>query len=406
MGQSPPGATYNENGLGMPFFQGVADFNSRFPTVRIFSTSPSRIAQQDDILLSIRAPIGRVNIADQKCAIGRGLSIIRAKDKRDFRFIEYVLKWLEPTWDSIEAGGSIFGNATRDDLEGLIMPWPDQNNRERIAQILSAIDDKIELNRKMNITLEEMTKALYKSWFIDFDPVRAKIAGRGKRDKSLPNFLAQLWDMFPNRLVDSELGKIPEGWEIQTIGDLAEIVGGSTPSTTRPEFWTPKKHYWATPKDFSKLQFPVLLNTERKISDTGISEIGSGLLAPGTVLLSSRAPIGYLAINEIPVAINQGFIAMKAKPVISNLFLLFWTNAAKETILSRANGSTFMEISKSNFRTIIICSPPNTLMKHFDTLVRPLYNKIVLNEKETGALTTLRDILLPLLISGELVIRQ
>ena len=193
-------------------------------------------------------------------------------------------------------------------------------------------------------TLEAMARALFKSWFVDFDPVRAKAEGR---DPGLPKPLA---DLFPARLVDSELGEIPEGWEIKPVGDLADAVGGTTPGTKAPSYWEGGTHAWATPKGLSRLSVPVLLGTERRITDAGLSQVGSGLLPKGTVLLSSRAPIGYLAVAELPVAINQGFIAMVATAGTSNLFLLLWASVAHEDIVSRANGSTFLEISKANFR--------------------------------------------------------
>jgi len=187
MGQSPPGETYNEHGDGLPFFQGVADFNYRHPKPRVFCTAPSRIAVPGDILLSVRAPIGRVNVADLRCAIGRGLSIIRPKAPEDGRYLEFALRILETRWEAIEGGGSVFGNATRSDIETLHIPWPErQGDRRAIAHILGTLDDKIELNRRMNETLEQMARALFKSWFVDFEPVRAKMEGAGKKDKTFP----------------------------------------------------------------------------------------------------------------------------------------------------------------------------------------------------------------------------
>jgi type I restriction enzyme S subunit len=156
-----------------------------------------------------------------------------------------------------------------------------------------------------------------------------------------------------------------------------------------------------TPKDLSGLSMPVLLDTGRKITDAGLGQISSGLLPKGTVLLSSRAPIGYLAIAEIPVAVNQGFIAMKPRDSVSNLFLLCWTNAVHDEIVSHANGSTFLEISKANFRPIRVVAPTDEVMVTFDGLVRPYYDHIVMNERESRTLATLREALLPKLISGE-----
>ena len=241
-----------------------------------------------------------------------------------------------------------------------------------------------------------MARALFKSWFVDFDPVRAKVEGR---DTGLPANIAAL---FPDSLEDSELGEIPQRWTTKTIGDLATVQGGSTPSTKEPSYWEGGTHYWVTPKDLSGLSNPVLLGSERRITDAGLAQISSGLLPAGTVLLSSRAPIGYLAVAEVPVAINQGFIAMKPLEGVSNLFLLLWAEVAHDAILSRANGSTFLEISKSSFRPIPVAAPTPGVMDAFDHSVRPIYSRIVLNERESRTLREGRDTLLPKLITGEL----
>jgi type I restriction enzyme S subunit len=286
----------------------------------------------------------------------------------------------------------------------------------------------------MNETLEAMARALFKSWFVDFDPVRAKAEGRARQDgarsgqpRRPPNVASDLpWpgaeagagaegdpglpkplgDLFPDAFEDSELGEIPKGWGVKPIGDLAKVVGGTTPSTKNSTYWDGGEYAWATPKDLSALSVPVLLDTERRITDAGLAQIGSGLLAEGTVLLSSRAPIGYLAVAEIPVAINQGFIAMAPKPGMSNLFLLLWARVAHEEIVSRANGSTFLEICKTNFRPIPVVVPPPEVMRTFEQLARPLYERVVECARESRALATLRDALLPKLISGELRIKD
>jgi type I restriction enzyme, S subunit len=247
-----------------------------------------------------------------------------------------------------------------------------------------------------------MARTLFKSWFVDFDPVRAKMEGRWRRGESLPGLPAHLFDLFPDSFVDSELGEIPKGWGVKPIGELAEIVGGSTPRTERPEYWIGGKHCWVTPKDLSGLLMPVLLDTERKITDAGLAQISSGLLPKGTVLLSSRAPIGYHAITETPVAVNQGFIAMKPRHGTSNLFLLRWTSAAHDEIVSHANGSTFLEISKSSFRPILTVAPATSVMDAFDRVSRPMHCKVVEHERESRTLATLRDTLLPKLISGDI----
>ena len=278
----------------------------------------------------------------------------------------------------------------------LAFPVPEQTLIHcKIVETLGALDDKIELDRRMNETLAELARALFKSWFVDFNPVRAAA-------ESCESGLAQpLANLFPDAFEDSVMGEIPKGWSVQTVGDLAEIVGGTTPSTKEPSYWYSGVHAWATPKDLAALAVPALLDTERRITDAGLSQIGSGLLPKGTVLLSSRAPIGYLAIAEVPVAVNQGFIAMKPRFGISNLFLLHWAKAAHDEIVSRANGSTFLEISKSNFRPIPLISATGEVMQAFERMTRPLYERIVACTRESRTLEALRDSLLPKLASGE-----
>ena len=361
--------------------------------------------QPEDIVFSYETRLGEAAIIPNglRCCLGRRMGLLRARPGRvDSRFLLYA--YLGDEFQETLRARTIHGS-TVDRIPLIDMPkFPIRvpvsiDEQRAIAHILGTLDDKIELNRCMNETLEAMTRALFKSWFVDFDPVRAKAEGR---DTGLSRHIAEL---FPDSFEDSELGEIPKGWEVKTIGDLAEVVGGSTPSTTKPAFWDGGVHHWATPKDLSNLIVPVLLNTERRVTDVGLTQINSGLLPVGTVLLSSRAPIGYLAIAEVPVAINQGFIAMKARPGISNLFLLLWAHTAHDEIVSRANGSTFLEISKGNFRPIPVASPPHDVMSKFDQLARPLYHRIVESALESRTLAASRDVLLPKLLSGELRVK-
>ncbi len=287
------------------------------------------------------------------------------------------------------------------DLAKLPIPIPPKGTREAIAHILGTLDDKIELNRRMNATLEAMARALFQSWFVDFDPVRAKLDGR--KPDGLDAATAAL---FPAHFQDSPLGHIPQGWTVEPVGEVVECVGGGTPSTAEPKFWEDGTHHWTTPKDFSSLQAPILLDTNRKITDAGIAKISSGLLPAGTLLLSSRAPVGYLAIAAMPVAINQGFIAIKCNERASNFFMLNWCQTNMAEIESRATGTTFAEISKQNFRPILVELPPKELMAAFTEKVSPLYAQITANLHQSRTLATIRDALLPKLLSGKLSVQM
>lgn len=276
-------------------------------------------------------------------------------------------------------------------------PLPEQ---QAIAHILGSLDDKIELNRQMNKTLEAMAQAIFKSWFVDFDPVRAKAEGR---DPGLPKEIA---DLFPDSLEDSDLGEIPKGWNVRPIGDIVRCVGGSTPSTKDSRFWEGGTNPFVTPKDMSSLTTPILLYAERHITNAGVERISSHRLPVGTVLLSSRAPIGYLAITEVQVSVNQGIIAMICDGELPNLYVLFLTASNMETIKSSAGGTTFAEISKRNFRPILAIIPTKKLMNAFVDIVEPLYQKMVSNLRESNKVTSIHNSLLPKLISGKLRVQD
>jgi type I restriction enzyme S subunit len=277
------------------------------------------------------------------------------------------------------------------------VPVPPTETAELISRVLGTLDDRINLLRETNTTLESIAQGLFKSWVIDFDPVRAKAEGR--EPEGLDAATAAL---FPSEFEDSELGSIPKGWSVQPIGDLVDAVGGSTPDTKNETFWEPAVHHWTSPKDLSGATAPVLLDTERKVSDAGLAKISSGLLPVGTLLMSSRAPIGYLSLSQVPVAINQGYIAMPPGGSLPPEYMYFWCQLNMDAIKGRANGSTFMEISKKAFRPIPALLPSPEVVKRFHEFAAAVFKRVTANERQARALAELRDTLLPRLISGKL----
>lgn len=249
--------------------------------------------------------------------------------------------------------------------------------------MLSAFDKKIEHNRQTAQALERLARAIFRAWFVDFEPIKAKAAGATAFATAFPSMPQPVFDALPTRLVDSEMGLVPEGWEVKAIGDVVSVKGG------------------ATPKDMSRLSHAVLLDTERRITDAGVGCISSGLLPPGTVLMSSRAPVGYLAIAGVPAAINQGLIAMVCDGPLPQTYVLQWAHASMDVIHGRASGTTFPEISKKNFRLLPVVVPPPDLVTVFRSLADPLFDLLTATIKENGSLAATRDYLLPKLLSGE-----
>jgi type I restriction enzyme S subunit len=360
----------------------------------------ANLARPGDIVFTQRGTLGQVSLVpDEPFGVISQSQMKLTVDQKlaDPLFIYYVFTTVEQQeyirQNSIQVG---VPHTNLGILRTTPIRLPPLREQCCVSSILGALDDKIDLNRRMNETLEATARAIFKDWFVDFGPTRAKMEGRA------PYLAPEIWALFPDRLDDE--GK-PEGWIASTIGQEVDVVGGSTPSTKDLQYWN-GNIAWATPKDLSLLSAPVLLGTERQITDAGLSQISSGLLPIGTVLLSSRAPIGYMAIAHIPTAINQGFIAMVCRRRLSNIFVWLWTQANMDTIHQNANGSTFQEISKANFRPIAVNVPKNDLLLAFDGAVKPLFDRIVSNEREIVSLTAARDVLLPRLISGEIRVKE
>lgn len=274
---------------------------------------------------------------------------------------------------------------------------PSRCEQQGISALLGTLDERITLLRETNATLEAIAQAMFKSWFVDFEPVRAK------QERRVPEGMGEATAaLFPDGFDESDLGLVPRGWQVLSLGEVVDCIGGATPDTKEPGFWEPAEYCWTTPKDLSGVQAPVLLSTERKISAKGLAKIGSGLLPVGTLLMSSRAPIGYLAIAQVPLAINQGYIAMLPGSTLPPLYLFFWCRQNMEGIKARANGSTFMEISKKAFRPIPVLVPPSSVIQAFTDVAEVLFDRLVENEKQAKTLSDLRDVLLLRLISGQL----
>lgn len=314
-------------------------------------------------------------------------------------------------------------------INNLNIPRFSETEERVIAKTLGDIDDKITINQQVNQTLEAMAQALFKSWFVDFEPTRAKMIAlgsggseedasiaamttiSGKSDDDLsklkttnPEAYAELHataSLFPSRLVDGELGEIPEGWRVSEIGSEIEAVGGGTPSTKEAEFWENGAIHWTTPKDMSNLKEKILIDTEHKITEAGLKKISSGLLPVNTVLMSSRAPVGYLAIAKIPVAINQGYIAMKCNKQLTVEFVIQWCVHNMEDIKQRASGTTFAEISKKSFYPIPVIVPALTVLQSYTKRVINFYSEIEKLAQENKNLAIIRDSLLPKLLAGE-----
>ncbi|HWW63518.1 MAG TPA: restriction endonuclease subunit S [Sphingomonadaceae bacterium] len=306
----------------------------------------------------------------------------------DLRWAYYWL--LDYDVNNIDDGSPI-PSTTRDAFGFTPVKFPPLSEQTRIAHFLASLDAKVDLNRQMAATLEDLARALFKSWFVDFGPVHAKAEGR---DTGLP---AEIAALFSDSFEDDGL---PKGWMQSTVGELFSIVAGNTPSTKRAEYWD-GPHAWATPKDMSGLPGPLLTKTDRSLTEQGFDVCSSGEIPEMSLLMSSRAPVGYLAFNALPVSINQGIAAFVSR-TLSPFYAWAWCHENMKLIKSNANGSTFQEISKGVLRTIAMTKPSQAVHDAFVVIMETTFSRIVQLAEETASLTGLRDELLPKLLSGEL----
>jgi len=288
------------------------------------------------------------------------------------------------------------GHVTKSDLQRLRVNLPSKKERENIVRAaypILSLESELKWTSDVN---ESIIQALFKSWFIDFDPVKANAEGKLPYGMDEENAA-----LFPDSFEDSELGPIPTGWKWGQLRDCISVVGGGTPSTKNEEFWG-GKYNWTSPKDLSNSNSIIMLDTERTITEEGLAKVSSGLLPKNTVLMSSRAPIGYLALAKIPVAINQGYIAIPPKNSMSPNFMLSWINYNMPLIEAYSSGSTFPEISKKEFRKLPILIPSVELIEKFNEETTRLYDSIETSLKQMNCLINTRDTLLPRLMSGQL----
>ena len=266
-------------------------------------------------------------------------------------------------------------------LQNLEISIPeDVNEQERIGKILETIDDKIDINIRMNKTLEEMAMTLYKHWFVDFGPFQ------------------------DGEFVESELGMIPEGWECIEIGEAVSVLGGGTPKTSVKEYWENGDINWFSPTDLTTQKSLFISKSSKKITKLGLEKSSAKLFPPYCVMMTSRATIGEISINREEACTNQGFITLIPNETFTMYQLYFWLKTNMDLILSIANGSTFKEVSKTNFKKLKILKPKN--IEEFTQKCEKLFKLIESNLIEIEELTNIKDYLLPRLLSGEIDVSQ
>lgn len=359
------------------------DKTKKWPTAQCDGLERYQLAE-DDVILAMDRPIvgdglkmAWIRHDDLPALLVQRVCRLRGKPGVSLtNFIRYVLA--APDFSAhihrITTGANI-PHISGKDIAAYEFELPDLDDQARIVECLSTYDALIATNQRRIALLEDAARRLYREWFVHL--------------------------RFPGHESVPVKDGVPEGWLSLTLGDVCDAVGGGTPSTARPEYWGGDVT-WVTPTDVTRNDCLVLLDSEKKITEAGLANSSAKLVPPETILMTSRASIGFFALMDKPACTNQGFISVLPKQDSARMFLLFNLLDRVEEMIGLATGATFKELSKKTFRALPVLWPTDALLKFYEDKTYPLIQQVRLIKKQNQELTKARDQLLPKLMSGQL----
>ena len=376
-----------------------------------YSEAPSRAkrkVKENSIVYSMVRPnqrhYGLIKNPTTNLIVSTGFAVLDAKEFADSKYIYYWLtqNHITDLLQSIAENSTSAYPAIRPvDLENLDISLPPLEEQKRIAEILGSLDDKIELLQKQNKTLEDMAKALFKSWFVNFDVVRAKQKGLPKADIMREYHLTEeLYDLFPSSFADSPLGPIPSGWEVKTIQDLGQVVCGKTPSTSHKEYYGGSVPFITIPDMHNSI---FANKTERYLTSQGEQAQPTKTLPPFSVCVSCIATPGLVTMTTTNSQTNQQINSVIPHNLEAKFYNYYVLRSVADQIRAQGSGgSVFVNLNKTAFSKIKVLWADQSLQKLFTKESESYFNKILNNLKQIQTLTEVRDTLLPRLISGKI----
>ena len=354
----------------------VKDFNNGFRYVYEtektitelgLENSSTKLLQKGDVIISARGTVGEIATIPFPMAFNQSCYGLRAKSgivTSDYLY--YLIKHNVSVLKK-NTHGSVFDTITRNTFDNIEVEIPSIKIQEKIASILSDYDEKIELNNAINNNLEQQAQAYFDDLFVvNADP----------------------------------------NWSECTLSDIGSVVAGGTPSKTQPEYYADQGIAWITPKDLSVNKSKFISHGENDISELGYSKSSAAKMPAGTILFSSRAPIGYIAIAQNEVTTNQGFKSVIPNENIGTAYLYFLLKNLLPTIEGMASGSTFKEISGSAMKSVPTVMPDADTIQRFSSFCEPVFKEQEILEAENQRLSALRNSLLPKLMSGEIDVSE
>ena len=368
MGQSPKSEFYNSSGKGMPFLQGNRTFGRIFPFFDTYTTKITKIAQKNDIIMSVRAPIGDLNIATENICLGRGVCSLKMNNG-NYSFLFYLMKHYSSQLIN-RGNGTVFTSINKSEISNLNIYIPtNEIIQKKIAKILSDIDERIELNNKINDNLEKQAQLIFKSWFVDFEPFK---------DLEVLN------------------------WKKDILGNLVTIRRGSSPRPIQ-NYLSKNGFNWLKISDVSNLTSPFVFETQEKIKEEGLKK--TVLLSSGDLVVSNSATPGIPKILNTPCCIHDGWLYF-TNSIFSNEFLYLFFKYKKNKLVTFGNGSVFTNLKTDILKNIEILIPPKEILNEFNKIIKPIFKMILSSSQEVNKLTTLKYCLLAKLMNGEIDVKN
>ncbi len=378
------GKTPRKTTLGIPLITAKIIKNGRIETPSEFisvddydSWMVRGFPKVGDVVLTTEAPLGEVaQLNDNNVALAQRVVTLRGKSGTlDNTYLKYYFlsRVGQQRLKARETGTTVTG-IKQSELKEVLVDVPPYEVQVKIASILSSLDDKIEVNRRINENLEQQAQALFKSWFVDFEPFK------------------------DGGFVESELGMIPKGWRVGLFIENIDVMPGGTPSTGNSEYWDGGTIPFFSPKDVNGVY---CFETEKRITESGLNNCSSHLYPENTLFITARGTVGKICLTGVPMAMNQSNYALVAKEDVGKFYLYLLAQTLVRVLLKKSNGAVFSAITTRDFKEPTIM-PPAYIMKKFEKIVSPLFKMIHRTSQESRRLASLRDTLLPRLMSGEI----
>lgn len=360
------------------------------------------LPQVGDVVMTTEAPLGEIaQLTDDRIALAQRLILLRGKPGvLDNTYLKYLMMSADVQSQLCSrASGTTVVGIKQSELRKIILSLPPITEQIAIAGVLGALDDKIEQNRRTLRALERLARAIFRAWFVDFEPAKAKADGA----TSFPAMPQPIFDALPTIFIDSEIGSVPEGWGVKPLSSVCTLVSGGTPKRSDPSCWGGDVPWYSvrdTPDDGEVW----VIKTDERITQDGLTNSAARMVPKGCTIISARGTVGKLAMAGMDMAFNQSCYGLLPDDGISFSYLYLLMETSVGALQQRTHGSVFDTITRTTFDGLMVVSPQSDVVSAFEGVVAPFFNVMLATLLESAKLAEIRDYLLPKLLSGDVCV--